>query len=572
MRRLYLITSGISLIVLVAALSTTSLDLTAQGGSAGTRAAATAAQPALSGGPWGMVKTSAGASVDGLMVQLISKATAIRTTVYTDYVGRFEFPPLAAGEYALRIPRPLEFRPYVKEGVRISGSAQMDDIVVERITDSEFLPPLPELLPQLTGAEWIANMPGSAQEKRLFLRGCSVGCHNVDYAFRVKYDEDSWRKLLDRMMYYQGRMAIGFRNDRTTPSYLYSNEEAEIVTNWLTRIRGLDSEIPPIKPFSRPTGAATRAVVTEYELPWAPTRVHDVVADDDGQIWFTINRSPFIGKLDPQTGKVVTYPVPNAAPPPLHPDQDSSIEPGLHWIDIDRQTGAIWFSWNWAGSLGRLDPRTGDVRVVYTGVSGNMALAPDGESLWKVNRGRIVKFDANTVLDTGEPVEEFPLEGVRSAYGNFFSADGRYFGAVGPDFVRLDVQTGEIIQNTSRHYAGSGRGGFDPEGNMWAGGKASNGGLLKFDPKTGATVEYVSPTPHVNGYSAKSDENGEIWTGMMQSGRISRFNPKTGAWIEYVLPTPYSFDFNSWIDNSTSPPTYWYGDDSGYIVRIQPME
>ena len=59
---------------------------------------------------------------------------------------------------------------------------------------------------------------------------------------------------------------------------------------------------------------------------------------------------------------------------------------------------------------------------------------------------------------------------------------------------------------------------------------------------------------------------------MMQSGRISRFKPKTGTWIEYVLPTPHSFDFNSWIDNSTTPPTYWYGDDSGYIVRIQPLE
>ena len=41
---------------------------------------------------------------------------------------------------------------------------------------------------------------------------------------------------------------------------------------------------------------------------------------------------------------------------------------------------------------------------------------------------------------------------------------------------------------------------------------------------------------------------------------------------ENVLPTPWSLDFNSWIDNSTNPPTFWYGDQMGYIVRVQPME
>jgi hypothetical protein len=28
----------------------------------------------------------------------------------------------------------------------------------------------------------------------------------------------------------------------------------------------------------------------------------------------------------------------------------------------------------------------------------------------------------------------------------------------------------------------------------------------------------------------------------------------------------------SFIDNSTTPPTYWYGDQHGYIVRVQPLE
>ena len=54
--------------------------------------------------------------------------------------------------------------------------------------------------------------------------------------------------------------------------------------------------------------------------------------------------------------------------------------------------------------------------------------------------------------------------------------------------------------------------------------------------------------------------------------QIARLNPKTNQWIEYVLPTPWSQDYNSWIDNSTNPVTYWYGDQYGYIVRVQPLE
>ena len=53
--------------------------------------------------------------VDGLMVQLISHKTSIRTTVYTNERGQFEFPKLESGDYVLRVPRPMEFRRY-REG------------------------------------------------------------------------------------------------------------------------------------------------------------------------------------------------------------------------------------------------------------------------------------------------------------------------------------------------------------------------------------------------------------------------------------------------------------------------
>jgi streptogramin lyase len=85
-------------------------------------------------------------------------------------------------------------------------------------------------------------------------------------------------------------------------------------------------------------------------------------------------------------------------------------------------------------------------------------------------------------------------------------------------------------------------------------------------------AQYSPPTPYIHFYSARSDKNGDIWAGEQHGGRIARFNPRTHQWIEYVMPSPWAFDVNSWIDNSTSPPTFWYGDQFGYIVRIQPLE
>src|SRR6266851_4033118 len=73
------------------------------------------AQGRLLGGPKGVVKSAKGDLLEGMMVQLIAQKTAIRTTVYSNADGRYEFPKLEPGTYTLRIARPLEFNPYSKE-------------------------------------------------------------------------------------------------------------------------------------------------------------------------------------------------------------------------------------------------------------------------------------------------------------------------------------------------------------------------------------------------------------------------------------------------------------------------
>jgi streptogramin lyase len=512
----------------------------------------------LLGGPHGTVRSSQGFPLEGIMVQLISHKNSIRTTVYTNETGEYEFPKLENGEYTMRIPRPLEFRHYQKDTVPIQGATQLEDIVLERWADSEYLAPTADILPQLTDSEWVANLPGTGQEKKIFTTACGSGCHSFQMPFRNRFDEQGWRLIVNRMKNYPGRILVEPRRGPENPRLAKDNET---IVKWLAQVRGPEAQNPPFKPFPRAQGPATRAIVTEYELPWLGVQIHDVSGDAEGNIWFTINRSPFIGKLDPKTGKVTSYRV------PLTPGK----HPGEHWIRVDN-AGIVWYSETWSESLGRFDPRTGVFKVWHTGVQGNMAMAPDG-SLWRTRKGNISHYDR----ETGLPIKDFPMKKLQNTYGNWVSPDGKYFGGGSGninDFdsvVFLDIQKGEVREiPTPSGAARALRGSFDRDGNMWVGGAA--GVLVKYDHRTGAIAEYVPPTPYTNFYDAVADKNGDIWAGEMQAGRMARFNPRTYQWTEYVLPEPYAFDFSAWVDNSTDPVTVWYGDEYGYIVRIQPLQ
>jgi virginiamycin B lyase len=364
---------------------------------------------------------------------------------------------------------------------------------------------------------------------------------------------------------YSGRILVepvpntGGTNPFTTKSnsgMTLESNEVETVVKWLARVRGPDAQDPPLITFPRPQGRATRAIVTEYELPWLGVDIHDVAGDAAGNIWFTINRSPFIGKLDPKTGKVTSYRT------PIVPGK----VPGNHWIQVDKN-GIVWYSDTWAGNLVQFDPRTSEFHVAHTGVHGNMALSPDG-TVWRTDKSAIHMFDPQS----GKSIKEYPLHLIPETYGNFVSWDGKYFGGGGNEgIVYLDIKTGDVKeipapQGSNTH----GRGGFDGDGNIWVGSKF--GSLVKYEPKTNLIKQYEPPTQNVNFYNATADKNGEIWAGELHGGRIARFNSHTLQWTEYALPSVSSLDWCTWVDNSTDPVTVWYGDQYGYIVRVQPLD
>jgi streptogramin lyase len=58
----------------------------------------------------------------------------------------------------------------------------------------------------------------------------------------------------------------------------------------------------------------------------------------------------------------------------------------------------------------------------------------------------------------------------------------------------------------------------------------------------------------------------------MSTDRIVRLDPTTGASVEYLLPRETNIR-RVFVDNSTSPVTFWVGSNHGAsIVKLEPLD
>jgi virginiamycin B lyase len=514
---------------------------------------------ALTGGPKGIAKNARGEPIEGIMVQLIADKTAIRTTVFSHSDGRYEFPRVAPGGYTLRIAKPREFYPWSRK-VEIKAADALEDIALLRVMPGEFLPPFPEIAAELTGSEWLANLPGTGEEKKTLTVYCNF-CHEYQQIFRNRYDENGWAKIIFRMTHGAGSPLINIRN----PGRLTPAEEARFA-HWLGSVRGPDSKDPSFVVQPRPQGRPTNAVITEYELPRLEVSTHDTSGDAQGRIWYSTHRSSYVGRLDPANGHIEEYHVPQPGPDAL---------PGTHWIFVD-QKGAIWGSENWAHNIWTLDPKMHDFKRVHWNVQeplnspmgGNYAL-DDESNIWRCREGEVARISG---ID-GSKLEAVKTKKFASTYGSAISWDYRYFGGGAwprDGLVIYDRKTGELYEPDTSPNSGPARGEFDPAGNYWAAGRG--GSLIKFDIKEKRVHEYPLPTPYTSLYTARADKNGEVWAGELNGGHYLRFDPKTEQFTAYTLPEPFSMDRESWIDNSTTPVSVWYVDHDGWLVHIQPLD
>ena len=105
----------------------------------------------------------------------------------------------------------------------------------------------------------------------------------------------------------------------------------------------------PMKTLPRPTGKATRVIITAYDLPRKESQPHDAVVTPDGKtVWYSDFGAQFAGELDPKTGKALEYAVPVLKPEQPRGSLEISLAPD----------GTPWFAMMYQAGIGKINPKT----------------------------------------------------------------------------------------------------------------------------------------------------------------------------------------------------------------------
>src|SRR5207247_8889116 len=117
--------------------------------------------------------------------------------------------------------------------------------------------------------------------------------------------------------------------------------------------------------------------------------------------------------------------------------------------------------------------------------------------------------------------------------------------------------------------SGPRRGGMDAQGRASCG-EVYGGKSGMCDTKTARFQEWPVPTPHTAPYDVGLDKNGEVWSAGMEADRIIRMDPRTGQITEYLLPRQTNIR-RVFVDNRTTPVTFWVGNNEGAsIIKLEP--
>jgi virginiamycin B lyase len=531
--------------------------------------AAAESGPALAG------KVTAGEGpLEGVLVSAKKSGSTVTITVVSDKDGRYSFPAarLEPGSHVLRI-RAI--------GFDLDGPDQVVVAADKTATADLVLRKTQDMASQLTNAEWLASMPGTDAQKGQLLN--CVGCHTLARPLNSKYTADEFLTIvLPRMQGYvnqsmpahpQLRHAERLREERGDQRVQVYRGAAEYLASVNLSSRPTwDFEF---KTLPRPTGAATRVVYTEYDLPRETIEPHDVIVDGGGMVWYSSFGEQNLGKLDPRTGKVTEFAIAEHKP---------GFPTGLLGLRTDAG-GNLWFGNMYQATIAKFDPKTesfkfwpleGDENIDAAQI--NM-VSPQGShvdgKVWAQNNGfaGIHRLDIATgKLETFEPFKG--MSGPHNIYdvipdsrNNIYFTDFRQ-----RHIGRIDAKTGQIaLYEIPTPSSAPRRGSMDAQDRLWFGEyRADRIGM--FDTRSEQFREWQIPPKWSSPYDVVTDRNGQAWTGSMLSDQVTRLDPATGATVNYLLPRSTNIR-RVFVDNSTTPVSFWVGNNHGAsIVKVEPLE
>jgi streptogramin lyase len=528
----------------------------------------------------GRVSSEAEGPMEGVLVRAKGEGKTISITVVTDHEGNYSFPArrINPGKYSIDI-RAVGYDLASPVSVEVAdGRTSRADLKLVKTK---------ELISQLTSSEWLLSVPGTEAQKNQLFR-CAA-CHSLLPIVQSTYDENGWLTTFARMRSYSEQAVL---NHPVSLPYKVAVQPDPEFAKYLSTINlSSTSEWKyELKMSPRPTGRATRVIVTEYDLPDAGRLPHDADLDDKGNVWYNDFREPLIGRLDPRTGETKEWRM-----PPLKPD----FPEGTLSIEFNRD-GYLWIPRFRQGGYTRFDPRTEKFQTWLVPLEHNdaraiqpqVAAAPNGTA-WFPGGESLLIFKVDP--ETGE-VSSYPMypdyqpdeksSGIiqfsynekpvgHSTYGLAADSKSNIYicDIVGGNIGKIDGKTGKVtLYKTPTLNSGPRRASVDSQDRVWFGEYYANK-LGMFDPKTEQFKEWTSPTPWVGPYPAKTDKNGEAWTAGMSTDLILRLDPKTGKFTEYMLPTVNANIRHIDVDNSSSPVAVWVAEvHQGKIAKVEPLD
>jgi virginiamycin B lyase len=271
----------------------------------------------------------------------------------------------------------------------------------------------------------------------------------------------------------------------------------------------------------RKPAAAGALRVKEYAVPDG-SHPHDVAPARDGTVWYTAQAAGKLGRLDPATGKITEVALGAGSAPHgviVGPDGGAWVTDGgrnaivrvdhetlevkryplpassgytnLNTAAFDRR-GRLWFTGQ-SGIYGRLDPRTGALRV-------------------------------------------FGAPGGAGPYGMATTPAGQvwYASLAGSYVARINLDTGKAtVVRPPTKAQGARRIWSDSRGRLWVS-EWNAGKVARYDPATRRWREWRLPGA-AQPYAVYVDDRNMIWLTDFAASAIVRFDPQTERFTRVIL-------------------------------------
>ena len=528
----------------------------------------------------GVVSSQEEGTMEGVVVSARREGANFTGSVVSDDTGTYSFPSthLAAGLYAITT-RAVGYDLVDPGPVTVAaGTATTANLTLQTTSN---------LASQLSSIEWINSMNGTPEQKDEIvhqLLACNY-CHTYERIMSSRHGAEQFMNVIDRMVrYYADGTAVSNDNRRGRTARVQEPGRVAFLEqspNWgaqpgmpreevaeffaMNNLSGGRTSHPyELKTDPRPTGKATRVIITEWDMPTASTASHDSAIDSSGVIWFTDESAQFLGSFDTKTSTFKEYQVP---PVP------QGIIPGTRDVIVDHDDN-VWFPLrNEEGQsiLTKFDPKTEQLTTADGVGSQFIELGPDGK-VWAGFR----RVDPTTMMVDGtfNPARP-PVPQGSNAYAGNVRVDSKgnpwMMTQAGPGgAMTVDVSTGE-----TKWYPIAGlmarRGQIDWRDRLWYG-EYRGDRIAMFDTRTGRSIQW-GLRPYIAPYTASvPDRNGYVYASSNMAERLVRLDPQTGEVIEYQMPTEFDSKKLNW-DPTTDRPVLWMANmRTARITRVEPLD